>query len=191
MNPDRAASRAVSWPAAVLALAAFLPLTPSGESFFDLWRGEMSRGLLPGVMTLIGWGSPFIFGVASALAVRRTSTLAPLWLTAPLAMVHAQLLWVALVVHWGSSRAIASGPLVGFAAVSGLYFVYQSAHAHAVADGPSTRWIVRWGATVIVGVSAWTSLQRFGDIAFGFAVEVVLAAALTMVIVDRLEPRTT
>lgn len=175
--------RTAGVPALALVGTAFLPLMPTGESFVDLWLAELSRGVLPGLMMLIGFGSPYLFGLAAAFSVwaRPQPPVAPFWLIAPVALIHAQLLLVAIVLCL-DGRAVAAVPFVAFALLAGLYFVMENARANAEGRGPSLRWTLRWGATVISGIGAWTALQRLGDVYVGFGIDAALTAAVALIV---------
>lgn len=175
--------RTAAGPALALVGTAFLPLMPTGESFVDLWMAEVSRGLLPGLMMLIGFGSPYLFGLAAVATVwaRPQPPIAPFWLIAPVALIHAQLVLVAIVVFI-DGRAVATVPFLAFALLAGFYFAMQNARAHAEGGGPSLRWTLRWGATVVSGIGAWAALQRVGDVDVGFSIDAAVAAAVALIV---------
>jgi len=169
--------------ALVLAASSALPLTPAGQSFVGLLLGEFGRGFLPGLLMLIGFGSPYVFGLAVAAVtfVVWPVLLAQRSLQIPVALLHAQLCLVALVV-WRSGDVLGGPALLGFAVVGGLAFVVHSARTYAEADGPSIAWLVRWGALMISGVALWAKLQRFAEIPFRIGLDVACAAAVSITV---------
>jgi hypothetical protein len=168
---------------------AALPITPEGESFVQLLGAAFSRDLLEGAMMLVGLGSPFLFGLAAAGAAvaqgrgRSADYAARVALHTVLAAVHTQLMLVAFVLAW-KGVGVASGALAGFALVSGVAFAWRSARDRAASDeadgGPSVRFFLRWGASVLAGVAVWSRLQVLGGVALGVAVEGVLVSALAL-----------
>ena len=80
--------------------------------------------------------------------------------------------------------------LLGFAIVSGGFFVVHHARTSAAAGGmretgprgPTQRWLVRWGATVIVAICGWIRLQMLIDVRFGWAIELMLGACVMMAV---------
>jgi hypothetical protein len=164
---------------AAIAIAAALPLTPEGRSFLGMLRAELERGVLDAILMLVGFGSPFLFGLAVALtASPRLRVHAVEIVRTPLGLVHGQLLLVAFVL-WRQGRAVAALPLFAFALVGAFAYAWSGAQAPG-GRGLSLRSTVRWGAMVLAGVAAWCRLQRLVDIEMGIAVDVVLGAALVL-----------
>lgn len=199
--PTRRLPVSASVPAAALAAAMFLPLHPEGFSFAQLLFAAFVRGPLEGVLMLLGFGSPFCFGfIVLALALAGSRVIPGIGeriIVANLSLLHAQLLLVAILL---SARGLGVMPLtlLGFSLVSGGYFIVYHArsaaaggaldeHGHSRPSGPALRWLVRWGATVIVAVCGWVRLQMIGGVRLGWAIEVMLAAcvALTVLLVRR------
>jgi hypothetical protein len=181
LRPESALPKTTLFAGALLALTCALPWTPTGLSFLDLLRAELSRGVLEGLLMLVGFGSPFLFGVAVAVAPATLSApLARRVVRVPLAFMHSQLVLVALVL-WLADGAMASLPLLGFAVVSGVRLAVHTARAHAEGDGPRVGWYARWGGMVVVAVAAWMELQQTADVEFGWGLHVALAAGLAMV----------
>lgn len=165
----------------VLAASSAMPWTPEGHSFLALLRSEFSRGVLEGLLMMVGFGSPFLFGIAVAAApLACPPPIARRILRVPIAFMHSQLVLVALVL-WLSGVSVAALPLLGFALVSGVRLAIHTAHTHADGDGPRVGWYVRWGGMVVVAIAAWMELQRTGDLAFGWGLHVALLAGLAMV----------
>ena len=167
--------------AAVLVVSSGLPWTPSGLSFLDLLGAEFSRGVLEGLLMLVGFGSPFLFGLAVAVApLALPPPIARRVIRVPLAFMHSQLVLVAIVL-WLAGDAKATLPMLGFAVVAGVRLAVHTARAHAEGDGPRVGWYVRWGGMVVAGVAGWMELQQVGDLAFGWGLHVALAAGVLMV----------
>lgn len=181
------------WPTGVAALglagAAAAPIRPDGGSFLNILEEAFRHGsALEGIMTLVGFGSPFLFGLAvsvGAFALRpavAAGVLRPI-----LAMMHAHLLLVAWVL-FQKGAGVATGPLAAFAAASAGVFMTRSAAQQARGRRPTGVWMARWGATVIAGVAAWMRLQRSDGNALGWAVELALVSSVLMVLTLRGRP---
>lgn len=184
-EPARASSSS-SRSAAVLGLmlfaCAFLPLTPAGRTFVQVALEAFREGVMPGVVTVLGFGSPFLFGLAVAVGTWRGDDEAAARLVrGPVTMMHSQLLLVAWMI-WRHGDAVASLPLLLFAVVAGLHVVQHSAAERAAGRSASFRWYVRWGATVIVAVAGWLWLQRSVGLTMGRAVDVAGLCALGLVL---------
>lgn len=166
---------------AVIAASAVLPITPDGRSFFALLVAEFERGALAGIMMLAGFGSPFLFGLAIALvALPQLRSLATELVRTPIGLMHGQLLLVAFVV-WKSGEAIGAVSLLGFAVIGAIAYARSGSLApggHCI----GLQRTVRWGAVMIAGVAAWCKLQRLADLRLGLAVDVLLVAALVLVL---------
>jgi hypothetical protein len=172
---------------ALIVAAVALPITPGGESFLALLRGELARGVVYGVLMLAGFGSPFLFGLAAAVAGAasvRTST-AVLLLRIPIICFHAQLVLVAFVL-WRHEQGIATLPLLGFAVVGALGYALALRRPNPVLE---LRRNLEWGAATIAGVAAWCRLQRLVGVELGIAVDVILVAALVLALGARRLPR--
>lgn len=171
---------------AVLFGCAFLPLTPAGRSFAQVVIDTFGDGVLAGVVMVAGFGSPFLFGLGVALGVwQREDAAATRLVRSPVTMMHSQLLLVAWVIWRNDGDAVASLPLLLFAAVSGLYLVQHSASEKASGREPSFAWTVRWGATVIAAIAGWLLLQRTAGLTMGHAVHVAGLCALGLVLLAR------
>lgn len=172
---------------ALIAAAIALPIAPGGDSFLALLRGEIARGLVYGLLMLAGFGSPFLFGLAAAVAGAasvRTNT-AVLLLRIPIVCMHAQLVLVAFVL-WRHETGIATLPLLGFALVGALGYALALRRSHPVLE---LRRNLEWGAATIAGVAAWCELQWLVGVKFGVALHVILAAALVLALGARKLPR--
>ncbi|MBX7081261.1 MAG: hypothetical protein K1X88_18820 [Nannocystaceae bacterium] len=175
---------------AAIVAAAALPITPDGRSFVSLLLAEFHRGLLEGILMLSGFGSPFLFGLAVAAAGAGQAMgssdrhkLARELVRAPIGLLHGQLLLVAFVV-WRHGQAVAALPLLAFAIAGAAVYV----RAGMAAPGGRTLALeptVRWGATVVAGVAGWCRLQHLAGVHLGRAVDVVLVAAVLLVLVTR------
>jgi hypothetical protein len=180
-------------PATILVGAIAAPLTPDGFSFAQLLYAAFLRHPLEGVITLLGFGSPFCFGmIVLLLAIDRRRLPAAIgerMLIANASLLHAQLFLVAAMLFW-RGQGLLPGALLGFAAVSGGFFVVHHARTSALAGGheaphsrgPTQRWLVRWAATVIVAICGWIRLQMLIDVRFGWAIELVLGACVMMAV---------
>jgi hypothetical protein len=171
----------------LIVAAAALPVTPAGQSFLALLRNELDRGLVFGVLMLAGFGSPFLFGLAVAIAgwTRVRATTAVLLVRVPIACLHGQLLLVSFVL-WRHEQGIATLPLFGFAVVGALGFAFAAKRRPAVLE---LRRNLEWGASTIAGVAAWCRLQRLVGLELGIAIDVVLVAALVLALAAHTLPR--
>lgn len=187
---------ALIFPAAALLAASALPLHPEGYSFAQLLYVSFLRSPLEGLIMLLGFGSPFCFGaivLGLALAGQRLlPRVGERLVVANLSLLHAQLFLVALLLSTNGSGMMPLA-LLGFATVSGGYFIVHHARTAAAGgvlddrgrttpSGPELRWLVRWGATVIVAVCGWIRLQMLVGVRLGWAVEVILAACVAMTV---------
>ncbi|MFO7567642.1 MAG: hypothetical protein R6X02_33675 [Enhygromyxa sp.] len=196
-EPARELPIALVIPAAILTGAIAAPLTPDGHSFAQLLYAAFLRSPLEGVLTLIGFGSPFCFGLITLLLAAATGkaklSLPPAMgerlLVVNLSFLHAQLLLVAGLL-FSRGQAMLPGALLGFAIVSGGFFIVHHARSSAAAGGVqetgprglTQRWLVRWGATMIVAICGWMRLQVLIDVRFGWAIELMLGACVMMTI---------
>ena len=171
-----------------LAGAVFLPLLPDGTTFFDLVVAAFSRGLLEGLLTVVGLGSPFVFGLAVALAVWLPSLVAARVVRLPIALLHSQLIVVMWTV-WSAGGAIAALPMLGFSVASAVAFSVQLAARRASSSGgPSLRWHIQWGAMMVVAIIVWVRLQMFAGFHFRWALTLALAATVLLRYVTRSRP---
>ena len=183
-------------PALVLTGAIALPLHPDGFSFAQLLYAAFLRSPLEGLIMLIGFGSPFCFGaIVLALAAsgsRLTPVIGQRALVVNASLLHAQLLLVAIMLST-AGQGVMPLALLGFALVSGGYFIVHHAREAAIGQafderglpipsGPTQRWMVRWVATVIVAVCGWIRLQLLIDVRLGWAIEVILGACVAMAV---------
>ena len=186
-EPERELPRALLVPALVVFAAIVMPLHPDGFSFAQLLYAAFLRSPLEALVVLLGFGSPFLFGLIVALVAGFGERLHPLiaqrLLVTNLSFLHAQLLLVAYVL-WSGGQGMLPFALLGFAVVSGGAFVVSHARAAASGEGsgPTPRWLIRWGASVIVAICGWIRLQMLVEVRFGWAVEVVLAGCVAMTV---------
>lgn len=162
----------------VLVACAALPITPDGRSFLALLRGEFGRGLLDGVLMLCGFGSPFLFGLATAISGSAWGRRLGVELVrTPVGMMHGQLLLVAFVT-WRAGRGVAALGLFGFAVVAAYAYVTGA----RVRGRATSRTVdaIHWGAVVVTAVAAWCELQRVGGIAMGWGLHVIVATAFAL-----------
>jgi len=165
-----------------LFLSAWLPLTPGGRSFVAVALETFGEGLLPGLVMVVGMGSPFLFGLAVAVgSTRRDDQIAVSLVRTPVTMMHSQLLLVSWMI-WRHGDAIASLPLLLFAVVSSLYVIQRSAATRAAGRPAPFIWYVRWGATVVAAVAGWLALQRMAGLEMGMAVQIAGLSALGLVL---------
>jgi hypothetical protein len=170
----------------VLAATAALPLAPDGRSFLHFVAAAFSADPLSGLLTLVGLGSPFLFGLAVLLATRLSDPVASRVLRWPIAMMHSQLVLVSWAV-WRGGDAVAAFPMFGFALTSAIYFLWISGRARAEGEGlgPSPGWLVRWGATIVAAICMWARIQMFGPIKLGVAIDAAWLCAAGMVLLLR------
>jgi hypothetical protein len=177
--------------AAVFGLTLFasiaLPLF-GGVSVLEWLTRIFGRDPVGAVMALLTFGSPFLFGLAVAVAgVTRDRDVAAALIKFPLALVHAMLALYAVFV-----ARVPGVPLrwsfVGFAVVACIYFIYAHAEAEA-ADRPlGPRWLARWGGVVLAGAGVWLQFQTFGHHPAGSGLYVALAAAVLLAVAVPREP---
>lgn len=195
-EPERRLPSAAAVPAALLTAAIAAPLHPDGYSFAQLLYASFLRSPVEGLVMLLGFGSPFCFGaivLTIALAGRRLlPQMGERALVVNLSLLHAQLLLVALLLSM-AGEGVMPLALFGFAVVSGGYFIVHHAKSAAAGGsldargrvrppGPEQRWLVRWGATVIVAVCGWIRLQMLAGVRLGWAVELILAACVALTV---------
>ncbi|MCH9683371.1 MAG: hypothetical protein K0V04_18185, partial [Deltaproteobacteria bacterium] len=97
---------------AVLGLALFasawLPLTPGGRTFFQVVIEAFGAGFMTGVVMVLGFGSPFLFGLGVVAGqLTEDDETAARYVRGPVTMMHSQLLLVAWMT-WRHGDAIAS-----------------------------------------------------------------------------------
>lgn len=192
-SPTPELPRALLIPALLLSAAIAAPLTPEGYSFAQILYVVFSRSVVEGVITLLGFGSPFVFGLLTVALVLAGKRLHPAvgerLLVANLSLLHTQLVLVAGLLAWNGQGKLPIA-LLGFAIVSGGFFILQHAKSsaaaggleHAPPRGPTQAWLVRWGATVIVAVCGWIRLQTLVDVRLGWAIELMLGAGMMMTV---------
>ena len=166
---------------AALAATAALPIAPDGKSFLNYVLASFQRSLLEGLLMVAGFGSPFLFGIAVAVAARMKPEAGAQLVRAPIAMMHSQLLLVAWAV-WRHGDAVAAGPMFLFAIVSALYLALSSAKKKAEDRGPSLQWSIRWGATIVAAVCMWARIQMFGGVKLGVAIDAAWLCAAGLVL---------
>lgn len=171
----------------MLAATAALPVAPDGRSFLHYVVEAFGNGWLEGLLTIAGFGSPFLFGVAVVVAWRMPSALVAARLVRlPIAMMHSQLLLVTWAV-WRFGDAIAAFPMFAFSLVSAIYFVWFSGLKRAEGDGtgPSVAWLVRWGAMVVAAICMWARIQMFGVVKLGVAIDAAWLCAAGLILLSR------
>ncbi|MEM7155351.1 MAG: hypothetical protein AAF799_21055 [Myxococcota bacterium] len=175
--------RSVSVLGLVLFGCAFLPLTPGGRTFFQVAMEAFDGGVMAGVIMVVGMGSPFLFGLCVALGnLSSDDQWGASLVRMPVTMMHSQLLLVAWVIWRNVDTAIASLPLLLFAAVSSIYVMVHSAESRAKGKPAPFSWYVRWGGTVVAAVAGWLMLQRGTDMNMGIAVQVAGSCGLGLVL---------
>ncbi len=181
-RPEQPLPKLVAAAGLALAVSAAMPWTPEGLSFFDLLRGEFARGVLEGFLMLVGFGSPFLFGIAIAIApLLLPPAIARQIVRVPIAFMHSQLVLVMIVLTMAGA-GIATLPMLGFALVSGVFLAIHTARTHAEGGGPRVGWYARWGGMVVAAIGAWMELQQVGDLAFGWGLHVALVSGLAIVV---------
>jgi hypothetical protein len=178
---------ALTLPALGLVAAIALPLHPDGYSFAQMLYVVAQRSLFEGLIFLLGFGAPFCFGaivlLLAGLGSRVPADVGLRALVVNLSLMHAQLLLVASML-WSRGEGVMPLAFLGFALVSGGYFIVQRArHTASNADAAATqRALVRWGATMIVAICGWIRLQMLVGVRLGWAIEVLLAAGVMMTV---------
>lgn len=177
--------------AAVFGLTLFASITLplyGGVSVLEWLARIFGRDPMGGVMALLTFGSPFLFGLAVAAAgFVRDRDLAAALIKFPLALVHAMLALYALFVARAPGVPL-RWSFVGFVVVACIYFVYAHAEAEA-ADRPlGPRWLARWGGVVLAGTGLWLQFQTFGHRPAGAGLYVALAAAALLAATVPREP---
>lgn len=182
--------------AAALAVASALPLLPDGTSMLRIVGDAFRVGVMPGLLTLTGVASPFIFGLFLAMAsvlAKKSQPGDPMrrlfegGLMTILTFLHAQLvLFAGLMVLRGVG--VGRFSLLGFALVSGLYLVYRSAHAQSMAKPLALSFLARWGGLMVVSIAAFCRLQLLGGLQLGYAVDVCFACGALLVASNRIRP---
>lgn len=190
-RPKLTLPTALMAPALLLTAAIAAPLHPDGYSFAQILYVAFLRSPFEALITLLGLGSPFCFGAIvlalAGLGPRVLPQTGARALVVNLSFMHAQLL---LVAGFLVSQGLGVMPLalLGFAVVSGGYFILHHARSAAGAEadaavvGPPLRWLVRWGATVVVAICGWMRLQLIAGVRFGWAIELMLAACVVMTV---------
>lgn len=181
-RPEQPLPKSVAALSLALACSSALPWTPEGLSFLEMLRAEFSRGALEGVLMLVGFGSPFLFGLAAVVApLTLAPALARQIVRIPLAFMHSQLLLVMIVLAFAGAGT-ATLPMLGFALVSGVFLAVHTARMHAEGGGPRLGWYVRWGGVVVAAIGGWMELQQAAsDLAFGAGLHVALGCGVLIV----------
>ena len=170
--------------------AAFLPLV-GDATFFDFAKAALARDVFAGLMAALGFGSPFLFGLAVAVSALLLHPVVGVRMVRfPIALMHSQLLLVAWAMYTSPPErgVVAALPLLLFSVVSGLGYAFVSASAKASSRGITLGFTVRWGAMLAVTAAAWMRLQSLGDTGFGFAVDTVWVAGILLVLLTRRTP---
>lgn len=166
-----------------LASSAALPWTSDGTTFVDLVIEAYGRSVLEAMLLVLGFGSPFLFGLASAIGILFIApAIARRVVRFPIAFMHSQMLLVAIMVMTARDEFVAAVALLGFAIASGLRFAMHTARTRAEGAGPSFAWYVRWGAVIVVGMGGWLELQRVGGLELGLGLHVALASAVLVLV---------
>lgn len=177
--------------AAVFGLTLFagiaLPLY-GGVSVLEWLARIFGRDPLGAVMALLTFGSPFLFGLAVAIAsLVRDRDLAAAIIKFPLSLVHAMLALYAFLVARAPGVPL-RWSFVGFVVVACLYYIYAHAEAEA-ADRPlGPRWLARWGGVIVAGAGLWLQFQTVGSRPAGPALYVAIAGAALLAVTVSREP---
>ena len=180
-RPEQSLPKLAAAAGLALAVSSAMPWTPEGASFLELLRGEFGRGVLEGLLMLVGFGSPFLFGLTVAVVpFVLPPAIARQLVRIPIAFMHSQLVLVMIVLALAGA-GVATLPMLGFALVSGVFLAVHTARTHAEAGGPRLGWYVRWGGMMVAAITGWMELQRAGDLTFGWGLHVALASGLAIV----------
>jgi len=162
---------------------ASLPATPDGACLLELVREAFAIDALQGLLMVLGFGSPVLFGaVVTAATFGLPGPLGRTAVRVPLALMHAHLVLVTIVVA-ARTDAIAALPMLGFAVVSALLYITHVAATSAGGDGsgPTLAWSVRWGAMLIAATATWARLQWLGGVQVGIAFDVAAICSALIV----------
>jgi hypothetical protein len=181
--------RTLALAAALLGIAALVPLTPDGRSFAGIVAELGAHSPLQGLLLVMSFGGPFLFAFALLPAALLPDRVAPRRaLLGAVALLQAQLVLGALRA-WSADFGIAPLALVGFGTVSALYLAHASARASAEGEGPApgppVPWLARWGGLLVAAAAGWLRLSSLGGPRLGPALEVALAAGGLLVIAAR------
>lgn len=162
-----------------LTILASIAVPIAGDTSFLDWLARLSqRDPVAALMTLLTIGSPYLFGLAVALAgVLRDHDLAAKLIRLPLVLVHSMLALYAILVAQVPGAVPFRWSFVGFAATACLYFLYARAEADAAGRPLTARFLARWGGTVLAGVALWLQFQTIGHRPFGPGLHLALAGA--------------
>ena len=119
-------------PGSVIALGlglfacAFLPLGPGGPSYFELARELVLDGGLGALVFVLLVGVPFLIGATIASSAAIGPVFGRALVAGTVAVFQAELLLYGASV-WDAHGLVAPRALLGFAVVSGVSLIYQSA----------------------------------------------------------------
>jgi hypothetical protein len=137
------------------------------------------RDLIAGVLALLTWGSPFLFGLAVALASAFRKQDATGILMPALQLLHLSLLLFAIHVLGDDDLALRHW-FVGFVLVS-YYHLASLDDPTSPRAPPTLRELVRLGGVVLTGTSFWLHFQTFDTRPLGVAIHVAFAASFLLV----------
>ncbi|MCA9719164.1 MAG: hypothetical protein KC468_31135 [Myxococcales bacterium] len=160
---------------------AFLPLGPGGPSYFEIARDIVMDGGLGALVFVVLVGAPFVLGLAIASNAFVGRSLGRSLVVGTVALFQAELLLYGAIV-WDAHELVAARALLGFALVSGLSLIYQSA-SHDARDtgGPGLRWYTRWGALLVAGLALWIRLQSLQGAPIGLAIDGALLSSVLII----------
>lgn len=151
--------------AAALGAAIWLPLSPEDDATLARVILEMmGRDWLQGLLFAVVFGAPHGFGFAAMWATRRGGPYGAALVRAWVALLQTEIVLVALVVLHATGEADVRAPLaiVGFAAVSLVFFVHRVASPSVPDHRRDVGFFVRWGAVLTAAMFGWFELQWLG-----------------------------
>ncbi len=175
---------------AVLGLSIFatiaLPLAPDGTSLLEMILHVMRQDVVGALTFLVMFGSPHLFGLAVAIAhFMRDERAALFVIQIPLVVLQGMVFLVGAGLL-GAPVLVGAISFIGFALITGVYYVYASGEAAAAERVLSVTWHVRWGALLVAGVGMFLRVQA---IHLGVAIDAaLLAAALLLGLTARHRP---
>lgn len=170
--------------AVALASAVCLPLSADeGTSLLRVILRAIHDDWLTGLMLGVVIAAPHGFGAAAVFASRTGGPYGGAMVRAWVALLQTEVVIVGLLAlrAMGDGNVRAPLAIIGFAAVSLLFFVYRVASPSVPDHRRDTGFFVRWGALLTAGMFGWFELQWLGGgSAPGLWLHGTLAAAFAL-----------
>jgi hypothetical protein len=168
MTADVGAAR-LPWRVTLIAvaLAACVALPLSNDDDKTLLRvilESIDNDWLLGLMFGVVFGAPHGFALAVAWASRTGGSYGGGLVRAWVALLQTEVVVIGLLVlrNLGEDGIRAPLAMVGFAAVSAMFFAYRVASPSVPPHRRDTGFFARWGALLVAGVFGWLELQWLG-----------------------------